>query len=80
MFEMIFYGVGFFVITIIFQWLLRKVRKNHNQGDSAIWVGTGAVIVISIFGIVTSNVNYFAAVLGFILGDEVGKRAGWNIL
>ena len=78
MFEMILYGVGFFVITIIFQWLLHKVRKNHNQGDSAIWVGTGAVIVISMFGIVTSNVNYFAAVLVFILGDEVGKRAGWQ--
>ena len=60
------------------QWLLHKVRKNHNQGNSAIWVGSGAITVICVMGLMTKNVDYFAALLGFIVGDEVGKQAGWQ--
>lgn len=48
------------------------------QGNSAIWVGNGAIIVICVMGLMTKNVNYFAALLGFIVGDEVGKQAGWQ--
>ena len=71
MLETILYAVGFFIFTIFLQWLLHKVRKNHNQGNSAIWVGNGAIIVICVMG-------YFAALLGFIIGDEVSKQAGWQ--
>lgn len=78
MLEIIMYAVGFFICTIFLQWFLHKVRKNHNQGNSAIWVGTGAIIVICVIGLMTKNVNYFAAVLGFVIGDEVGKQAGWQ--
>ena len=53
MLEIILYAIGFFIFTIFLQWLLHKVRKNHNQGNSAIWVGS-------------------------IVGDEVGKQAGWQ--
>lgn len=78
MLEIILYAVGFFICTIFLQWLLHKVRKNHNQGSSAIWVGTGAIIVICVIGLMTKNINYFAAILGFIIGDEVGRQAGWQ--
>ena len=78
MLETILYAVGFFIFTIFLQWLLQKVRKNHNQGNSAIWVGSGAIIVICVMGLMTKNVDYFAALLGFIVGDEVGKQAGWQ--
>ena len=78
MFEIIMYAVGFFLCTIFLQWLLHRVRKNHNMGNSAIWVGTGAIIVICIIGLMTKNTNYFAAVLGFVTGDEVGRQAGWH--
>lgn len=78
MLETILYAVGFFIFTIFLQWLLYKVRKNHNQGNSAIWVGSGAIIVICVMGLMTKNVDYFAALLGFIVGDEVGKQAGWQ--
>lgn len=78
MLEIILYAIGFFAFTICLQWLLHKVRKNHNQGNSAIWVGYGAIIVICVIGLMTKNVNYFAALLGFIVGDEVGKQAGWQ--
>ena len=75
MLETILYAVGFFIFTIFLQWLLHKVRKNHNQGNSAIWVGSGAIIVICVMGLMTKNVDYFAALLGFIVGDEDGKQA-----
>ena len=25
-----------------------------------------------------SNINYFSALIGFVVGDEVGKQAGWQ--
>ena len=78
MLEIILYAVGFFICTVFLQWLLHKVRKNHNKGNSAIWVGTGAIIVICVIGLMNKNINYFAALIGFIVGDEVGKQAGWQ--
>ena len=78
MLGIIIYAVGFFAFTVFLQWFLHKVRKNHNQGASAVWVGTGAVIVICVTGLMTKNTNYFAALLGFIIADEVGKQAGWQ--
>lgn len=78
MFEIILYAVAFAVCTIFLQWLLSKVRRNHNKGRFAIWVGTEAIIVLCVAGLVTRNIQYFAAILGFIVGDEVGKHAGWQ--
>ena len=78
MLGIVIYAVGFFVFTIFLQWLLYHLRKNHNQGASAVWVGTGVMIVICVIGLVTKNINYFAALLGFIAGDELGKQAGWQ--
>lgn len=68
----------FFIFTLTVQWLLHRVRKNHNRGASAMWVGTSVIIGMCILGIITKNINYFAAILGFVLGDEVGKEAGWQ--
>lgn len=67
-----------FYIYYFLQWLLHKVRKNHNHGKSAIWVGNGAIVVICVMGLMTKNINYFSALLGFVVGDEVGKQAGWQ--
>lgn len=78
MIEIIMYAIGFFLCTIFLQWLLHKVRKSRNMGNSAIWVGNGAIFVICVIGLMTNNINYFAAVLGFITGDEVGKQVGWH--
>ena len=72
------FALVFFMFTLIAQWLLHKVRKNHNRGASAMWVGTSVIIGMYVLGIITKNINYFAAILGFVLGDEVGKQAGWQ--
>ena len=73
MLELIIYGIGFFVLTLLLQYLLSKFRKDCNQCDSAIWVGNNAIIVICIFGIMQHNIDYFAAITGFIVADGVTK-------
>jgi hypothetical protein len=78
MLEIILYLLGFYVCTVVLQGILHKVRKNHNQGASAIWVGTGAIMVICVLGLVMRNINYLAGVLGFVMGDETGRIAGWH--
>jgi hypothetical protein len=78
MLEIVAYGMGFFVFTLIIQALLAKIRKNGNKGNYAIWVGSSAIIIICIVGLTTKNVNYLAAVLGFIVADEIGQAAGWH--
>ena len=50
MFEKILYVFGFLIFTLLLQWILYKIRRNHNRGDSAIWVGYGAIVVICVMG------------------------------
>ena len=78
MFELILYAIGFFLITLLFQYLLHRFRKNGNRGNGAIWVGRSAAIVICITGIISKNINYLGSVLGFLIADEIGKKMGWQ--
>lgn len=78
MVEIIIFAVAFFAITIFIQWYLHKVRKNHNRGASAMWIGSSVIIGICRLGIFTKNIDYFASILGFVVGNEVGKQAGWQ--
>lgn len=78
MFELIIYAIGFFLITLLFQYLLHRFRKNGNRGQGAIWGGRSAAIVICVMGIVSKNTNYLGAVLGFLMADEIGKKMGWQ--
>lgn len=78
MFELILYAIGFFLITVLFQYLFHRFRKNGNRGQGGIWVGRNAAIVICIMGIVSKNINYLGAVLGFLMADEIGKKMGWQ--
>lgn len=78
MFELVLYAIGFFLITVLFQYLLHRFRKNGNRGKGAIWVGRSVVIVICVMGIVLKNINYLGAVLGFLMADEIGKKMGWQ--
>ena len=71
MLELIIYGIGFFVLTLLLQHVLSRFRKDGNQGDSAIWVGNNAIIVICKFGIMQHKTDYFAALIGFIVADAL---------
>lgn len=78
MFEIILYAVGFFVISLLFQYVLHKLRKNRNRGKNAIWVGRSAALIICFIGIFEHDINYLGAVVGFLMADEIGKQMGWQ--
>ena len=76
MLELTIYGIGFFLCTLLIQYMLFKVRKNHNHGPNGVWVGSRAILVLCVVGIMNHKVGYLAAILGFICADEMGKAAG----
>ena len=78
MLETVVYAIGFFIFSIFLQCLLKKVRRSHNQGNSALWVGNEVIIAVCLLGLITKNVNYFSALLGFTVGNEVGKKISWQ--
>ena len=67
-----------YLLIYRFQYLLHRFRKNGNRGHGAIWAGRSAAIVICVMGIVSKNINYLGAVLGFLMADEIGKKMGWQ--
>lgn len=74
----VIYGIGHFVVTLLIQYMLFKLRKNHNHGPNGIWVGSSAIIVLCVIGIINHKIYYLAAILGFICADEAGKAVGWH--
>lgn len=78
MLELMIYGIGFFVCTLFIQYMLFKLRKNHNYGLNSVWVGNRAILVLCVVGIINHNIGYLAAILGFICADEAGKALGWH--
>ena len=75
MLELTIYGIGFFLCTLLIQYMLFKFRKNHNHGANGVWVEQLWCCVV---GIINYKVEYLAAILGFICADEAGKTAGWH--
>ena len=41
-------------------------------------VGSSAIIVLCVIGIINHKICYLAAILGFICADEAGKAVGWH--
>jgi len=74
----VIYGIGYWLCTLLLQYLLYKIRKNHNHGSNAIWVGNGAIIALCVVGLINHNIRYLAAILGFICANEMGKTMGWH--
>ena len=64
MMEFTIYGIGFFLCTLLIQYMLFKVRKNHNHGPNGIWVGNRAILVLCVVGIMNHKIGYLAAILG----------------
>lgn len=78
MLEKTLFLLGFFICTLWFQWLLHKIGRNRNRGNSVIWVGYGAIVAICVIGLISNNANYFSALIGFIIADRIGEKAGWH--
>ena len=69
MLEFVIYGIGYFVCTLLIQYMLFKLRKNYNHGPNGVWVGTRAIMILCVIGIINHKISYLA--------DEVGKAAGY---
>lgn len=74
--DYVLYAVGFFGVTILIQYLLHKLNKNKRKVK--IWTGANPIIVMCTLGLIQTNISYLAAVIGFVLADEIGKTIGWN--
>ena len=46
MLELTIYEIGFFLCTLLIQYILFKFRKNHNHGPNGVWVGNRAIMVL----------------------------------
>ena len=75
MLEMILYAVGFFLVTLLIQYLFSKRKSKSNL---TIWQGTSTIVAICILGIVFYNINYLAAILGYVIAVRIGKEVGWH--
>ena len=64
------YGIGFFIATILIQYLFYKVKHNTPQG-------TNAIVAICVLGVISHNVYFFSAVIGFAMADKLGRKMGW---
>lgn len=77
MLKMLMYGIGFFIVTLLIQCLFYKVNHNTPQGTNGIMVGTNAIVAICVLGVISHNVYFFSAVIGFVMADKLGRKIGW---
>ena len=75
MLEKIIYVIGYFVITMIIQYLFSRNKEKHRI---SIWEGPYAIIAICMLGLVSNDINYLAGALGFVIADQCGKTLGWH--
>lgn len=76
--EYILYGILFFVCTLIIQYITHKVRKNQNKGKNSFYTGVEVVIGLAIIGLIQGEIVFLAAIIGFIIADELGKSFDWH--
>ncbi len=71
------YGIVFFILTLIIQYLLHIFQKNKNK-QYPIWTGTSVVTIIALTGIFTKTPYYLGAVIGYTIADRIGKELNWH--
>lgn len=72
------YGIGFFLITILVQYRIYKIRNNVPQNKNGVMVGKNAIIVLCMLGLISNNIYFLSAVIGLAIADEIGKIMGWS--
>lgn len=66
MFEIFMYIFSFLIITL----LIRKFQGKNINRKRFFWERTTTILALCILGIIFSDINFFAAIIGFILADE----------
>ena len=78
MLELVIYGIGFFLITILVQYSIYKIRNNVPQNKNGVMVGKNAIIALCMLGLISNNIYFLSAVIGLAIDDEIGKIMGWS--
>lgn len=79
MFETVLYGLVFFPDNTVDSIYSFGYKKKRN-GKSCFWIGTNAAVAICMLRIIFKEINYFAAVIVFLLADEIGQSNGWQLV
>ena len=72
------YGIGFFMITILVQYSIYKIRHSVPQNKNGVMVGKNAIIALCMLGLISNNIYFLSAVIGLAIADEIGKIMGWS--
>lgn len=72
------YGIGFFLITILVQYSIYKIRNNVPQNKNGVMVGKNAIIALCMLGLISNNIYFLSAVIGLAIANEIGKIMGWS--
>lgn len=72
------YGIGFFLITILVQYSIYKIRNNVPQNKNGVMVGKNAIIALCMLGLISNNIYFLSAVIGLAIADEIGKIMSWR--
>ena len=72
------YGIGFFLITILVQYSIYKIRNNVPQNKNGVMDGKNAIIALCMLGLISNNIYFLSAVIGLAIADEIGKIMGWS--
>ena len=72
------YGIEFFLITILVQYSIYKIRNNVPQNKNGVMVGKNAIIALCMLGLISNNIYFLSAVIGLAIADEIGNIMGWS--
>lgn len=71
--QKILFGAGMLIVTLAIQFVLYKKGKGV-----AFWTGTEPVFIMCVLGLLANDAGYLAGILGYVIGDDIGKLAGWH--
>lgn len=70
--SMVLFGLGMLLVTLLIHYVLFRMKKRTD-----FWMGTSVVFVMCVLGLLSNDVGYLAGILGYIIGSDISKLAGW---
>ena len=71
------YGIGFFIATLLIHAIVHGISKGKNK-KWMIYTGPSAITCLCVIGIMKNEIAFLAAIIGFVIADEIGKAMGWH--
>lgn len=71
--ESVLFCGGMLLVTVALQFFLFKTNRNVS-----FWSGMDVVIIMCVLGLISNDISYLAGLLGYAVGDQIGRFAGWH--